>query len=258
VYEDDPPPVADEAPAPLTVEFRSLARGARLSDRVAKLMRDAIVSQNLEPGTQLPTERELGEQFGVSRTVIREAIRFLDATGIVEVRSGSGLRVAAVDSLTVTQSLSWFIRGGKLEYAKVHEVRKLIEVEMAGLSAERRTDEQLAGLELAHERFTRLLEADVEPGAEADVEAAAWADVAFHNAIAGATGNELYTAILESIADALIDVRRQLLAAGLGPETVDHHRAILDCIEARDVAGARKAMHEHLKSVRRRREPDTA
>jgi GntR family transcriptional regulator, transcriptional repressor for pyruvate dehydrogenase complex len=238
------PPGADEGLAiSPALEFRSLAGSSRLSDRVAKMMQDAIVSRNLEAGTQLPTERELGEQFGVSRTVVREAIRILVAKGIVDVRSGSGLRVAAVDPLTVTQSLSWFIRGGKLEYSKVHEVRDVIEVEMAGLAAERRTDDQLAELRRVHERFAALLATDVE--------AAAWADVEFHNAIAGATGNELYSTILESIADALIDVRRELLATGQGPDTVAHHEAILERIEAGDAGGARAAMHWHLEAVRR-------
>jgi GntR family transcriptional repressor for pyruvate dehydrogenase complex len=240
--------MAPDADSP--VEFTSLAGGARLSDRIAKLMQDGIVSRTLEPGTQLPTERELGQHFGVSRTVVREAIRILVAKGIVDVRPGSGLRVAAVDPLTVTQSLSWFIRGGGVEYAKVHEVRDVIEVEMAGLAADRRTPEQLAALHEAHERVAELVEGDVE--------AAAWADVEFHNAIAPATGNELYSMILESIADALIDVRRQLLAAGLGPETIAQHAAILRLIEAGDAAGARAAMHEHLEAVRRRRTREPA
>jgi GntR family transcriptional repressor for pyruvate dehydrogenase complex len=229
---------------PAAPEFTSLARGARLSDRVAEVMRDAIVSRNLDPGTQLPTERELGQQFGVSRTVIREAIRILAAKGIVEVRSGSGLRVAAADQLTVTQSLSWFIRGGKLEYPKVHEIRDVIEVHMTGLAAERRSDEQLAGLEEAHDRFAGLVDGDVE--------AAAWADVEFHNQIARATGNELYSIILESIADALIEVRREVLGAGRGVETVAQHAKILEQIAACDSAGGRAAMHEHLATVQRR------
>jgi GntR family transcriptional regulator, transcriptional repressor for pyruvate dehydrogenase complex len=229
-------------------EFTSLARGARLSDRVAEVMRDAIVSRNLDPGVQLPTERELGQQFGVSRTVIREAIRILAAKGVVDVRSGSGLRVAAVDPLTVTQSLSWYIRGGKLEYPKVHEVRDVIEVQMTGLAAERRSAEQLAGLERAHDRFAKLVDDDVE--------AAAWADVEFHNEIARATGNELYSIILESIADALIEVRRELLGAGQGAETIAQHAKILDRIGAKDPDGARSAMHEHLETVRRRHVPN--
>lgn len=239
--ETDSTLVSSPEPDVISAEFTSLARGKRLSDRVAETMRDAIISRNLHPGTQLPTERELGDQFGVSRTVIREAIRVLDAKGIVDVRSGSGLRVAAVDSSTVTQSLSWFIRGGKLQYSKVHEIRDVIEVQMTGLAAERVSNDQLSDLQRAHDRFTDLVASDVE--------AAAWADVEFHDHIARATGNELYSVILESIADALIEVRRELLAAGSGAETIAQHARILDRIAAGDSAGARSAMRDHLESV---------
>src|SRR4026209_613230 len=100
-------------------------RRARLSDQVAQLMLDAILEQRLEPGDRLPSERELGEQFGVSRTVVREAVRALAAKGVIDVRTGSGLRVAAVDAAAVSESIGLYLRGGSLEYAKVHEVRKL-------------------------------------------------------------------------------------------------------------------------------------
>lgn len=232
------------SPAPATVEgeFKSLARGARLSDRVAEVMRGAITARNLAPGTQLPTERELGEQFGVSRTVVREAVRILAAQGLVDVRSGSGLRVAAVDPSTVRQSLSWFIRGGRFEYAQVHEIRDVIEVQMAGIAAERRTTDHLDELRVLHRRFADLVSQDVE--------SAAIADVAFHTEIARATGNPLFAVILDSIAHALIDVRKALLGAGVGKDIVDQHAKILERIVAADMAGARGAMREHLQTVK--------
>src|SRR4051794_37491282 len=95
--------------------FEEVAREPRLSDKVVLRMGETIRARGLAPGTPLPSERELGEQFGVSRTVIREAVRALAAKGIVEVRSGSGLRVAAIGEQTVSESLSWFIRGARLD-----------------------------------------------------------------------------------------------------------------------------------------------
>jgi GntR family transcriptional repressor for pyruvate dehydrogenase complex len=178
---------------------QALKREPRLSDKVAEMMRQAIITRGLLPGTPLPSERDLGEQFGVSRTVVREAVRALTAQGIVEVRSGSGLRVAAVDETTASESLEWFIRGGRLEYPQVHEVRRTVEVEMAGLAASRRTDEQLENLRAAHNRFV---------AAANDVEEAAVADLAFHAMTARATGNDLFSVILASLRGALIEIRR--------------------------------------------------
>src|SRR5919201_3639824 len=144
--------MTDELTASSPDLFGPVTREPRLSDKVAEMMRQTILSRQLSPGTPLPSERELGEQFGVSRTVIREAVRALAAKGIVEVRTGSGLRVASVDEATALESLTWYIRGGQIEYSDVHEVRSAIEVEMAGLAAERRTEDQLRALQEAHKR----------------------------------------------------------------------------------------------------------
>jgi GntR family transcriptional repressor for pyruvate dehydrogenase complex len=218
----------------------AVTREPRLSDKIAEMMRQAIISRGLTAGTPLPSERELGEQFGVSRTVVREAVRALVAKGIVEVRSGSGLRVAAVDEDTVSESLTWYIRGGSLEYEQVHEIRSMIEVQMAGLAAGRRTDEQLVLLREAHERLKSVID---------DFEAAALADLAFHDLIARATQNDLFAVILGSIANALIEVRRETLAGGSGETTIADHQQILDAIEAGDADAARSAMAHHLRDV---------
>lgn len=233
--------MADKIPDTSSDLFAPVAREPRLSDKVAELMRETILGRNLAPGTPLPSERELGEQFGVSRTVIREAVRALAAKGIVEVRTGSGLRVASVDESTALESLTWYIRGGQLEYTKVHEVRSTIEVEMAGLAAERRTDDQLQGLRGAHKRFQAVLD---------DVEQASVADVEFHNQIARATQNDLFSVLLASIGGALVEVRNETLAIGSGKRTVRAHAKILSAIERQDADAARAAMREHLNTVR--------
>ena len=221
--------------------FGRVAREPRLSDKVAELMRETIINRQLAPGTPLPSERELGEQFGVSRTVIREAVRALAAKGIVEVRTGSGLRVATVDESTALESLTWYIRGGQIEYSKVHEVRSTIEVEMAGLAADRRTDEELRALKDAHIHFKSVID---------DVEQATVADVEFHNLIARATQNDLFSALLASIGEALIEVRHETLAVGSGKKTLAAHARILARIEDRDAEGARQAMRDHLNTVK--------
>jgi GntR family transcriptional repressor for pyruvate dehydrogenase complex len=220
--------------------FPRVTREPRLSDKVADLLLETIIVQRLQPGERLPSERELGEQFGVSRTVIREAVRALAAKGVIDVRTGSGLRVAAVAPSTVSESMSLFLRASTtLDYPKVHEVRAMLEVEIAGLAAQRATDEDIAEMREVCEQME----------GEVDVEAASLHDVEFHRAIARGTHNELHLLLLDSIGDALIEIRRENLASGSRDDAIASHREILDRIAARDAEGARRAMRAHLENV---------
>ena len=221
--------------------FEQVAREPRLSDKVADLMLETILSRRLKVGDRLPSERELGEQFGVSRTVVREAVRALAAKGVIEVRSGSGLRVAAVDAAAVRESISLFLRGGPIDLQRVHEVRAVLEVHIAGLAAERATPSDIARLHDAHDHMT---------AASDDVEDAAHDDLEFHRAIAMATHNDLFLLLLDSIAGVLIDIMRENLGSGSTPMTLEQHRRILDSIVAGDVEGAGVAMASHLEDVR--------
>ena len=220
--------------------FEQVTREPRLSDKVADMMLETILSRRLQVGDRLPSERELGEQFGVSRTVVREAVRALVAKGVIEVRSGSGLRVAAVDAAVVSESMSLYLRGGALDFEKVHEVRALLEVHIAGLAAERATEDDLDRMRAVHERMRR------ETG---DVEAAARDDLEFHRVIARATQNDLYLLLMDSIGSTLIDIRRENLGSGAAPMTLSQHEQVLGRIVARNAAGARAAMAAHLEGV---------
>jgi GntR family transcriptional regulator, transcriptional repressor for pyruvate dehydrogenase complex len=220
--------------------FGLVNRERRLSDKVADMMLETILSDRLNVGDRLPSERELGEQFGVSRTVIREAIRALVTKGVIDVRSGSGLRVAAVDANAVSESMSLFLRGGTLDFEKVHEVRTVLEVHLAGLAAERATDEDVGQLREIHERMQRET---------SDVEAAARDDLEFHRAIARATHNQLFLLLMDSIGSSLIDIRRENLGSGSAPMTLRQHETILELIAQHDPEAARTAMQAHLDGV---------
>lgn len=224
--------------------FSRVDREPRLSDKVAALLLDTITARGLQPGERLPSERELGEQFGVSRTVIREAVRALAAKGVVDVRTGSGLRVAAVDAAAVSESMSLFLKGrGALDYGKVHEARVMIEVQVAGLAAERATPADVERLREVCESMGEVLD---------DLEAASRADVAFHRAVAESTHNELYPIMLDSIGDVLLEIRRATLGlAGRTKKGLTAHRRILRRIEEREPTGARDAMRAHLRDSQR-------
>jgi GntR family transcriptional repressor for pyruvate dehydrogenase complex len=234
---------SDDAPAEPAL-FDHVQREKKLSDKVADLMLERILSGHLQVGDRLPSERELGEQFGVSRTVIREAVRALLAKGVLEVRAGSGLRVAAVGAATVSESMNLYVRGGTLDFEHVHEVRRMLETHVAALAAQRATDTDVEQLAAVH--------AEMESAVETDVETAALLDVEFHRSIARATHNELYLVLLDAIGQAQIELRRSNLGkGGSGPLTITHHLAILTAIREHDPERARAAMQTHLDHVER-------
>jgi GntR family transcriptional repressor for pyruvate dehydrogenase complex len=216
-----------------------VSRTPRLSDVVSERLLAAIREAGLQPGAKLPSERDLGEQFGVSRTVIREAVRHLAAKGILEVRSGSGASVARIDSSSVSGALALFLgRKGMPDPQKIHEVRETIEVQTVKLAAQRATDEHMAAIRRAHEQMGQVAD---EP------EAAANADVEFHRAIARATENELFVVLVDSIGDVLMDIRRATVwQPGRAKVGYEYHQRILEALERRDVEGAAKAMEDHL------------
>jgi len=222
-----------------------VTRGPRLSDRVADLMLETILSRGLQPGDQLPSERELGEQFAVSRTVIREAVRSLAAKGIVSSRPGRGLAVAAVDADSVSASMNLFLRGNHraLPYERVHEVRTTLELEVARLAAERATDAELERLSAIHERLGTIL---------FELEDASRADVEFHRTMAELTHNPLYVIMLDSIGDVLLEIRRATMHNRKDAEHgYAEHGRILAAITRHDGEAARDAMRKHLEHALR-------
>jgi GntR family transcriptional regulator, transcriptional repressor for pyruvate dehydrogenase complex len=235
--------MATGIPAAGTRTLTPLTRAGRLSDRVAEQMLSAILASRLPAGSHLPSERELGEQFGVSRTVIREATRSLVAKGVLDVRPGTGLTIAAVDPASVAESMNLYLRGKSIPYEKVHEVRTMIEIQVAGLAAERGTAEEIAELAQIHDELAALTDGD-------DFEALAVADVEFHRQLARMTGNELHLLMLDAIGDVLLEVRYETVANREDSRAaVSAHGRVLDRVAARDPAGAREAMAIHLEQA---------
>ena len=112
---------AASVPDPSSYPFRSVAREPSLSDRVAEQLTEAIVSRQIPAGERLPSERELGDRFRVSRTVVREAVRSLAARGLVRVTSGRGVEVNEIGASNVAASMRLLVRGHQgLDYGKVN------------------------------------------------------------------------------------------------------------------------------------------
>ena len=215
----------------------------KLADRVVESIRADLLAGSFPPGRKLPTEMQLTVQFGVSRTVVREAIAALAADGLVESRQGAG--IFAMRHLGSAFSTMAAEMGRRVSTAlNVLEVRLAIEVESAALAAERRSPSQEAAIQEAFFEFERLLRLD-EPTASADL--------AFHRSIAAATGNPSYLDVLDALGRRAIPcdidspdstelVQDREYQTGLQRE----HLAILNAISARNSEGARQAMRAHL------------
>ena len=214
--------------------------GERLVDRVTRQLQDLIADEALQPGDLLPPERELCELMGVSRTVVREAVRSLVAKDLLEVRQGRGTIVRAPGIGVATEVITTMLRsrgGGRVAFARVQEVRRLLEVEIAGLAAERRTDEDLRDLDALLRRTAEA--AGPDEWARADVD--------FHARLAEATHNLLFPVLLGSMADILMELR--LTAARLPgtPRTAQpYHESVYRAVRSRSPAEARRAMRDHM------------
>ncbi len=222
--------------------FRAVGSKGRLVDRVVNDIQRLIVGGDLEPGMKLPPEREIAEQIGVSRTVVREAVRILMARGLLATRHGVGTIVQQITQEHVSEQLNLLLRTSGISLAKLHEVRTILEVEMAGLAAQ-----QATGGDIAHLRHI-LAEMDASKGSPTEF---ANRDAEFHTALAQTTHNPLFSVLLGSIRDLMQEVRLSVshypdLFATVMP---DHYR-ILDRVIANDVAGARQAMQAHLEHAR--------
>jgi DNA-binding FadR family transcriptional regulator len=228
----------------LDLSFEHLQRSERLSDRVAGLLLHKILDSGLQPGDRLLAERDLAVQFGVSRTVVREAVRSLAARGIVVVRPGAGLMVAEVDSSMTREAFGLLMRRSpELRHDTVQEVRLAIEVEIAGLAAQRATESDVQELQQSLQAHLDAFE---------DLEKAVYADMAFHTVLARCTHNELFVVMLDSLGDVMFQFRLQAMRRlddrriGL----VDHPR-ILQAVATHDVLEARAAMTAHLERADR-------
>ncbi len=230
----------------MSLKLGKVSRGPHLPTLVASSLSREIAQGRLLPGAQLPTEQSLAQTFGVSRNVIREAIARLRSEGRVWSQQGRGAFVSDTPHTTVL-TIDHEVREGADAFRSLFELRGILEVEAASLSAERRTAEDLDIMRAAQAAMTGALYGST-----------AWldADLALHRAVATATRNNYIVQFLGVVAER---VRDSILVSGnkhrsddLSQLTLGEHEAILDAIEARDAAEARRAMAHHLVNAARR------
>ena len=215
-----------------------------LADKVTEVLRQKIKTGEVAINARLPSEAVLSEGFGVSRTVIREAISRLKAEGLVETRQGKGTIVVEATN-PMSFQLNVDIKNSLEVILRIIELRRGLEGEMSALAAMRRTPEQNADVQ----RALAAIDTAVEAGGDGVEE-----DFAFHSAVSKASGNPLYTSMLDFLSQFLIDVMRvsrinEAQRSDFMGQLQNEHTAIALAIAQQDTVAARNAAWLHLENV---------
>jgi GntR family transcriptional regulator, transcriptional repressor for pyruvate dehydrogenase complex len=225
---------------PVSAHFQPVSSG-RISTDIVEQVKDAIRRGELRPGDRLPPERDLTEQLGVSRVSVRDALRILEAHGLVEVRVGArgGAYVTAPAPQLVGEGISNMLMLASLSAREVTEMRHLFELALLPLVCQRATEDDLAALEEICDRSDAAFASGTHDVA---------LSTEFHTVLARATHNNAVSLIADSLRVPLLMSLRQAQRAApdMGQAGVLEHRAIVDAVRKRDAEKARQIMAAHL------------
>lgn len=222
------------------------ARILRTREQVELQLREAIFSGAFRHGDKLPSETELSEQFAVSRTTVREALRALASEGLIRKvpGAGGGSFVETVDDESLgswlSESMNNILRLGSISYDEVAQTRRMLALSAASAAAVNRTDDDLDALREVIEREKQV---PVEDPGVSDL------DIAFHAAVAEASGNRVLGAFVSALHRVTNPVSYIRFSPETGRRTVRQHVAILDAISTQDPVRARTQMERHLDYV---------
>jgi len=228
----------DTASSARIVDALGALPGGTPVSEVARRLLDLFTGGSIEPGTRLPSERQLAASLEVGRSAVREALAALEILGIVTVRPGSGTFLRGDASELLPQTLRWGLLIGERSTGELIELRSGLEIYAARLAAGRVSDEQ---------RGVLRGYVDAMSGAGDDLEAAVRADLAFHDDLAAAAGNaslhdmlHVVRSLLQVYADRMVHTQEEALLAA------EEHRAVADALDAADADAAASAMAVHM------------
>jgi DNA-binding FadR family transcriptional regulator len=220
-------------------------RRPRASGEIVAQIERAIFGGQLSSGDRLQSERELAEEFGVSRITVRDALRILEARGLIRVKVGAsgGAFVSEANVDRVAESLSTMIRLKRMSLSELAEARKVVESATVQLAAERATAKDLA-----------LLRETVERGKDAvrDRDSHLQVSMDFHVALARAAGNEVLYATVRAYHELLVGSLRDMRDPKSARVTQKLHEEILDAVRTHDAEAAQEIMLEHLAESEKR------
>lgn len=221
-------------------------RSASLSSRIIDDVRAALFAKKLKPGDFLGTENDLAARFGVSRIVARDALRSLEALGIVEIKmgKGGGARIAKGNPRLFAEALAVQLDLTGVTAAEIMDAQRAIECLAAELAAEHATEADIAKL--------RTLVAEAEANMD-DSPLYTRLSRDFHLAVAEASHNRVLVVQLISLQHVSWPAQNPTLTPEVSKRILDVHKDLLKLIEMRDPAGARALMDDHVKMIRTRR-----
>ncbi|MBT3359433.1 MAG: FadR family transcriptional regulator [Rhodospirillales bacterium] len=227
----------------MKLQIGQVGRTLHLPTRVAELISTEISEGRLAPGDRLPTEHELAETCGVSRTVVREAIARLRSDGVIDTRQGVGAFVNEPSRRSTLRIDAAALRD-RDSIESLFELRGLLEIETAGLAAVRHARKHLRAMERSI-RQMRETEHWSEEGVVADLD--------FHHAVAAASGNpyvdKFVVFLSEHMRETIVATRKNFELKEIVDITINEHVAILEAIAAKDWDLAREAMRTHVKGA---------
>ncbi len=215
----------------------------RLYEKIVEQIEKRVVDGDLRAGDKLPSERELAIQFGVSRTSVREAMKALSLSGLIELMPGRGTFITDQTSRALRHSLNLMFQLGKMDTDKyLIELREILEPEIAAIAASRATPDDLAAMRDALQTMDQSMD---------DVSAYAEADLDFHLAIAESAHNPIILSLLDSLIGELREQRfRSANVEGALHRGQPNHKAVFAAIEKGDAEAARLTMLKHMKQAR--------
>lgn len=218
-------------------------------DEVIGKLKALIASGEYEPGSRLPTERALAARFAVSRSTVREAVRALSLTGVVESRRGSGTYVTSLAPKAMLDSMSLLVEfSGEAGLADILAVRRVLEAEASAQAAARIDEQGLAELRSCLEQMRH----DPQRG-DGSVTAVTEADLQFHSVISAASGNPVLAALIDALGDRTLRGRiwRGYADTGVFDRAQAEHEAIYDALADGDPTRAAAATAAHVGQVER-------
>jgi len=224
---------------PSELRLQAIPRN-RVFTEVAKQLQDRIVSK-LQPGDMLPAERELVRTFGVSRSSIRDAIRSLEAIGLLEPKQGVGTVVRDPSAAALVAPVASVVLQRRKAIHELLDVRNIIEPALAGRAALHAAPEQISEMEQILKRQQEKVGAG---------ELAIEEDSAFHYEIAKAADNSVMLKLVRVLMDSLRETReRTLQAEGRSEKSLAGHRRIFAALKRGDATAAEAAMRRHLSEI---------
>ena len=214
-----------------------------LSSQVVTEIKEYILNNQLKDGDKLPTERDFIEIFGVSRTVIREALKSLEAVGIIQVKPGEGIFVAGLQNDIFITMLSFQLQRDKKSQLEYLDTRLILECGALELCINSLDENSIHTMRDCNMKMRNPSFYDTDRVSE---------DIRFHQSLFKATKNQIYYELANLIGDFFSKIRRQVLSS---PEdaitSANEHDAILDALIEKDLTTAKTILTDHIKRVRK-------